>query len=726
MPDTYVQRSFAGGELAPALHSRADQAKYLTGLRTCRNFLIRREGGVSYRSGFRFVAEVKDGSSDDVALYSFKTELADEGFLIEAGTNYLRFYQDAARVLVSDVAAWSGATAYVPGDLVSSGGVNYYCILAHTNQMPPNATYWYALSGSIFEVPAPAGYNLIGEISQNGNVLTITRQDQAPLELIYSGPTSWVLQIVSTEPSIAPPTGIIGTAGVAGTRTFRYIVTAAASDTFEESDPSVAAAINSVDDPTPTDPHVLTWTAVPGAAEYYVYLDPYDNGVFGFIGTAKTNSFRDTGFVPDFSVTPPIARTLFNSANNYPNVSAVYQQRRFFASTALEPERIDASRVGFFSNFGITSPLQDDDALTFRLAGQHYHVVRWIIGLRQLLVGTDGGIWTVGQPKTPLTPAAIPAEQETYAGVHDKPPVVIGNTLVYIEARGVRVRDLTFNESYQGYAGRDLTMFASHLFDGFSVSRMAFQNVPHSIVWVVRGDGTLLGLTYIPEQEIWGWHRHDTAASGAFEHVAVVPEDVEDSLYVVVRRTIGGTVTRYIERMEPLSVFTLATDAFFLDSALRYSGAAATNITGLDHLEGEEVWALADGAVQGPFTVSGGAITLTTAAAEVVVGLLYEGDVETLDLDLAGSSVRDRKKRIAAISLLLENSLRVFQAGPDSSHLRTFQVEPYEPAAGTLFTGQVEMHPVSHFTKEGRVFIRHAKPVPLTITGIMPNVEVGG
>jgi hypothetical protein len=43
--------------------------------------------------------------------------------------------------------AWSGATAYVIGNVVSSGGLNYYCILGHTNQVPPNATYWSANRG---------------------------------------------------------------------------------------------------------------------------------------------------------------------------------------------------------------------------------------------------------------------------------------------------------------------------------------------------------------------------------------------------------------------------------------------------------------------------------------------------------------------------------------------------------------------------------------------------
>jgi hypothetical protein len=38
--------------------------------------------------------------------------------------------------------AWSSATAYVVNDAVTRNGSSYICILAHTNQAPPNATYW--------------------------------------------------------------------------------------------------------------------------------------------------------------------------------------------------------------------------------------------------------------------------------------------------------------------------------------------------------------------------------------------------------------------------------------------------------------------------------------------------------------------------------------------------------------------------------------------------------
>ncbi len=43
-------------------------------------------------------------------------------------------------------AAWSSSTAYLPFDVVTLAGSSYVCILANTNQTPPNATYWNVLA----------------------------------------------------------------------------------------------------------------------------------------------------------------------------------------------------------------------------------------------------------------------------------------------------------------------------------------------------------------------------------------------------------------------------------------------------------------------------------------------------------------------------------------------------------------------------------------------------
>lgn len=740
MSKSIIQRSFAAGELAPVLHTRADQAKYTLGLKTCRNFMVRREGGVSNRAGFRFVAPAKTNTAG-TRLMRYVGSIAGESFLIEMGQGYFRFYQDGAILEVAGVPAYNGATAYVAGDLASSGGVNYYAKAATTGNAPPNVSFWHALSGGTYEIPTPYGLADLPDWNQSGNVITLTHPAHQPQELIFSDTTHWVLRAVSTSPVLGAPQAVLGTAGAAGARTFKYVVTASSLDTYEETNASSAVTIAACAEPTPAAPNALTWTALVGAAEYNVYADPYQNGVYGYIGTAASNSFKDVGFVPDFNLTPPLANVMFQTSGNYPSHSAQYQQRRFFANTDLDPDAIFGSRIGFRNNFGTSSPLQDDDAITFRLAGNNHHPIRHMAALKAgLILLTDGGEWTItggGGPRSPLTPSSIDGLQETYVGVSATVrPAVVGNAILYVQARGTILRDLQFDQQVEGLAGRDLTIFSTHLFERKTITVLDFQQVPHSIVWCVRSDGQLLGLTYIPEQEIWGWHRHDT--DGLFEDLCVVPELEEEVLYVLVSRTIGGATKRYIERLERrdlLEGYYNAT-SFFVDSGLSYSGLPATYFTGLEHLNGKVVAVVADGAVifNGDpastiapiYTVSNGAIVIPAAASNVHIGLpIRFAEIETLDLDVNGSELRDKKKRVGSVTLLVEQSSRGFQAGPDSGQLRTYNPQAWEGTTN-ITTGQLELNVTSSFDADGRLVIRQPDPLPLTILGVVPNVEVGG
>lgn len=724
-PESVIQRGFAGGELSPTFHARGDHARYIDGLRTCRNFIVFKHGAAANRSGFRFVNACKTTSAN-VRLQRFVSQNPNESILVEVGSGYFRFYKNGALITLGGAAtAWSNATAYMVGDLASRLGVNYYCILAHTNQQPPNATYWSPLSGTTYEIPTPyTTTGLIGGWEQSGNVVVITHRLHDPRELVYISDTNWILRLAPTVPGITSPAGL-ALAGTAGALQYAYVITAVKEDTYEESLPTAPVADATAAAPTAAAPHALTWTAHADAIEYNVYCDPTGNGVFGFIGVAASNLFNNPSTEPDFTVTPPLDRTPFVSANTRPHVATHYQQRRFYAQTTAAPENIEGSRIGFLNNFGRSSPLQDDDALTFRIVGRHFHAVRHMLGLKRLVVFTDGGAWSVGKPNEPLTPSNLGADQETYAGAApDVPPVAIGNSAIYLQGRASIVRDLRFDQAVEGLNGRDLTLFASHLFEGRLINRMDYAETPHSIVWCVRNDGTLLGLTYIRELDVWGWHRHDT--DGSFEQVCTVPEADGDAVYVVVRRTIGGGSVRYIERLSKREILTFDTDAFFVDSGLSYSGAPATVFSGLTHLEGKTVVVVADGAkLAGPFVVAAGAVTLPAAASNVHIGLAITADFETLNLDVQGSAIRDKKKRVGSVTLIVDKSSRSFYSGPDTSSLTVYELGGAEVVADE-HTGHIEVQLSTTWNEHGRVFVRQTDPLPLTILGILPNALTEG
>jgi hypothetical protein len=965
--DPVIQRSFGGGELAPVLHARGDQVKYTQGLRTCRNFLVRREGGASNRAGLRFVAPCKTRAAG-TRLMPFLGPTVDESCAIEMGAGYLRWIKDGAPLTVTDVPAFDSGIDYVQGDLVSQAGVNYYCrkstsgdttarrlpidefdvvtgwvtatatgtkptlsvvvghdggpalraqrvadvdryrdphdrsgggewtvdrahdpyftmskgwvsprdltlyadstaitdaaVLApwlrmktgpHVNRVrlfvvtadwdgtavpdvegtpsvntsgfyldldaaalhigtsvdgtwfqatnadgaaitrgdwvswgtpdwatvlglliqcysdtqscyadfddlafvtalttgrlatpsPSEAAYWYALTGDLYEIPTPYASGSLPTWDQSGNVIVLTHADSPPQELVYQGVTRWILRPASTQPTITRPTAVTGTKGAAGTLTSRYVVSAAKADTYEESFPSDPVEFTLAAAPTETAPNLIAWTAVPAAAEYYVYVDPAGNGTYAYVGTATgVTNFADTGAVPpDFEDTPVQAGPSFAAAGDYPSRCAHYQQRRWYAGSRNQPDAIWGSRTAFPGNFTTSRPLQDDDAITLQISGNLNHPVRWLVGLKPgMVVGTDGGEWTLTGGSgafSPITPSSIDVRQETYNGVAaEVRPVVVGNTILYLQARGSILRDIQFDQQVQGLAGRDLTVWASHLFERRAVVAVDYQQVPNTIVWAVRDDGTLLGLTYLPDQDVWGWHRHDTA--GAFEDVCVVPEDDEDALYVIVSRTVGGATVRHIERLarREIADATINADSFFVDAGLTYQGAAASVFTGLDHLEGQVVAVVGDGVVvfngdpangrAASFTVRGGTIRTATRYATVHIGLpIRFPEIETLDLDIQGSAIRDKKKRVGSLTVLLERSARSFMAGPNAASLVSFTVESWDPT-DPLYTGQCELRTTSQFDQYGRTLLRVVDPVPVTVLAVIPNVEIGG
>jgi hypothetical protein len=651
----------------------------------------------------------------------------------------MRFWQNGALVNIDpgDVGAYDGGEDYVPGDLVSSGGVYYYCIANASGDAPPDTDFWYALPGTIYEIPSPftvaAGTSSFKWV-QSGRVITLTSRFFPTHDLVYQALTRWVLVELETKPKVLPPDNL-AIAPLAGTRTFGYIVTAAAPGSYEESEPSAQAIDLAIDEPTEDAPHVLTWDAVltppttgDPSPEYYVYCDPYANGTYGFIGVATgAATFNNPGIVPDFTRTPPQVNPMFATAEEYPDVCAYHKQRRFLANTIATPDAIHGSRIGFPDNYGISSPLQDDDAISARIAGNNDHAIQWMVALKDLLIMTDGGEWRLVTPAGVLTPSTIGFDQETYVGIsHTVPPVAIGNSIVYVQARGSVVRDLTFDQQVEGLGGRDLTVFASHLFGrgAKQVVSMAYAQAPESIVWAVRADGTLLGLTYVREQEVYGWHRHDTV-NGGWEQVAVVPGAEEDEVYLVARRTIAGATVRYLEKLESRDIQDLNVDGFFVDCGLSYSGAPVSNVSGLDHLEGQTVAMCGDGEDLGTAVVVSGGVALGGSYSNVHVGLPITADLETVDLDVQGSAIRDKKKRVQAVTVLLDASSRAFSIGENVNDLVAYRGPSYD-GTDAEYTGMVETNVPAKFSDRGRVFIRQSAPLPITVLGVIPHVEVGG
>jgi hypothetical protein len=211
------------------------------------------------------------------------------------------------------------------------------------------------------------------------------------------------------------------------------------------------------------------------------------------------------------------------------------------------------------------------------------------------------------------------------------------------------------------------------------------------------------------------------------ESICVIAEGEEDVLYMVVKRTINGSDKRYVERLHS-RLFTTQEDAFFVDSGLTYDGSPVSSLSGLGHLEGEEVVALADGAVVTGLTVTAGAITLPAAASVVHVGLPITAKIKTLPIALEMQGFgQGRSKNVNAVHLRVYRSSGIF-AGPSEDKLVEYKQRTNEVwgTAPALKSDEIEIVLTPTWSKGGQVFVQHDQPLPLTVVSLSLDVQVGG
>ena len=352
-----------------------------------------------------------------------------------------------------------------------------------------------------------------------------------------------------------------------------------------------------------TNTNTISWDAVTGAIRYNIYK--IANGLLGYIGQTPDLSFADDNITPDSLTTPPIDVQPFTGSGNYPSAVTYFNQRRVFGGLDNLPLTTFMTRAGTENNLTKSIPSQDDDSIVFRVSARQYNRVQNLVPLADLLIFTTGAEYRMNAINADaITPSTIDVLVQSDIGSSTLMPLVSGRAVLFNAFLGGHVFDMKYSfesGSNGGYNPRDISIIAPHLFDGHTIVDWAYTKTPYSMVWAVRSDGTLLGLTYMSDQkpDILGWHRHDTH-NGDFESIASIPEsNGEEMVYAVVKREINSVDRRYIERKHS-RLFTDIQDAFHVDSGLTYdlpltiTGATQANpvvvtATGHGFSDGDEV-----------------------------------------------------------------------------------------------------------------------------------------
>jgi hypothetical protein len=680
-----IQRSFAAGEITPSLYARHDLTKYQTALALCRNFFVRRYGGVSNRSGTQKVGEYDPNSNSKTFKFFFNAEES-YAVIFTPLTITFEFRGEKVTLAAREITALTNANpavvtvpshGYASGDEViirGCGGMSeindrefvianvttdtFELQALHDGAAINSSDYGvYTFTGTVekvYKVASPYTSEQIPTLyayAQSADVITVTHHKHKVKELSRLAHTNWTLTDVAFEPSISPPHGAtIATSGTGST--VRYRVTAVTKDAEESlhgrgatsyaiSNVTVAAGVVTVtatghtfingeevflsgivgptalndktfaitgvaanvfnlvdfdgtglpayvsggtatfDSPTAynTDTgtnKTLTIPAVTGAFEYNIYKQTVLTGsVFGLVGVARAYggaiTFVDQAFIPNTAIQPPEKNTPFETEGNFPQVSGYASQRRFFGNTENEPERVWGTRVGQYTNLCPKGQvITDNNPLEFVLNVNQVNEIRHFIENGRLLVLTSGGEHAFfGDASGKIGPFSLGQRQFSAYGSSSVAPVAAGANVLFIEGRTGLVQDIVWSDDRAGFAPVDRSIFAAHLFENHSIVAAAFQRVPDSILWCVRDDGILVGMTYLTEHEIAGWHQSVT--DGRILDVCVVPEEKEDTVYLMVERTINGQTRKFHEKLARRNVSEVE-DYVFVDCSVTIDG----------------------------------------------------------------------------------------------------------------------------------------------------------
>ena len=233
-----------------------------------------------------------------------------------------------------------------------------------------------------------------------------------------------------------------------------------------------------------------------------MYLTHPSHGIRKLSRTGHTN-----WTLASVTITGSPSPALNTSSDNYPSVVSFFEQRLVFANTNNNPQTLWFSKSNDYENF--TTGTNADDAMIFTIASNQVNSIRYLSASRSLIVGTVGGEFLVTGSDTVdgLSPTNINIRRQATYGSADVSAVPVGNVTLFLQRAKRKIRELVYNYDSDNYVAPDLTILAEHVTES-NLKELAYQQEPHSIVWALREDGILSGMTYQRNENVVAWHKH--------------------------------------------------------------------------------------------------------------------------------------------------------------------------------------------------------------------------
>ena len=472
--------NFTAGELSPRLDGRNDLSKYPSGCKTLENFIVYPHGSAARRSGSQFISEVKT-SSKKTRLIPFEFSTT-QTYILEFGDQYIRVYKDKGQVQ-SGGSAVEISTPYLEAELFDLKFAQSADVLyiCHPNHEVEKLSRTSHTSWTLADVDFTKGP------MQDANTTTTT---------LNPGATA-----VGTGVSLAASatTGINSGSGFQSTDVGRFVFLHGGY-----------AKITGVTDTTNATIEILTTLSASTATENW-----------------RLGAFSDT--------------------TGHPSCVTFFEQRLVFAGTTNQPQTVFFSKSCDYENMdaNIGGTIADSDAIIYTIASNQVNAIRFMTATRTLIIGTAGGEFSVsgGGADVAITPTNILIKKQSNHGAANLDALAVGNVTLFMQRARRKMRELAYNFDVDGYIAPDMTILAEHITEG-GITQMAYQQEPNQIIWLVRGDGELIGFTYQREQQVTAWHRH--IFGGKFGEATITVTDfanIADNTKIVLTKSDGTSTT---------------------------------------------------------------------------------------------------------------------------------------------------------------------------------------
>lgn len=434
------------------------------------------------------------------------------------------------------------------------------------------------------------------------------------------------------------------------------------------------------------------------------------------------------------SATTNWSESLWSPRRGYPSSTALYEGRLWWAGKGT----LVGSVSDGYDSFD-PATVGDSGPINRTIGEGPIDKINFILPLQRLLLGGQGSEFSVRSSAFDeiVTPDNFNIKSVSTQGSDDVAAVKMDNSGIFAQQGATRIFELVYNSDLFDYEVQDLTTLVPEQCQGL-ITKIVIQRKPDTRIHCVLADGTVGMMLYDKNEQVNCWVDIDSpGADGMILDAVILPGVIEDTVYYEVGRTVNGNTVRYVEKWALESECKPANGSTDLcklaDSFIVYNSTPITVVTGLSTLEGEEVVVWADGIDVGLHTVSGGQITLATAASKVVVGLYYMAQFQSAKLAYAaqGGTALGFKKRVPSITFLLIDTHRfgVKFAG-DFDHLDDLPGNVNGVDIGDDYIHAEYDHQLEAFngdwSTDERVCIQSEAPKPATIMAVVITVETNG